>query len=267
MKGFIRWTQNKIVLSTITLIMLSNCAFNKCNVLFEGSDAREAMNSTVKIYMKITGVRKNIVSTFSAPADGTEETMSWTGSGFVVENDEERNESLIMSVAHVTHGENMMLKADESGIYIFSVTKKELKIEKLNGEMCDATAIVNNDEQDLSVISSKCIAGEATPLADELPPVGAKVMVSGAALGYHPKNIFIVTDGRYMGIDEKSGEEIVTLPAAPGHSGSGIFYKGKVIGLLSKRTVAYEHITICVSLQNAKNLLDLAENIWKLQKS
>jgi hypothetical protein len=266
MKGFIRWTQNKIVLSTIALIMLSNCAFNKCNTLFEGSDARDAMESTVKIYMKITGVRKNIISTFSAPADGTEETMSWTGSGVVVENDEKNNQSLIMSVAHVTHGENMMLKADEGGLYIFVVTKKELKIEKLNGETCEASPIIGDTEQDLSVISSKCIAGAATPLADELPPVGANVMVSGAALGYHPKNIFIVTDGRYMGIDEKSGEEIITLPAAPGHSGSGIFYRGKVVGLLSKRTVAYEHITICVSLENAKKMLDTAENIWKLQK-
>ena len=67
-----------------------------------------------------------------------------------------------------------------------------------------------------------------------------------------------------MGLDE-NGEEIITLPSAPGHSGSGIFYKGKVVGLLSKRTIAYEHISICVSLENAKTLLALAEGLWQLE--
>ena len=170
-----------------------------------------------------------------------------------------------MSVAHVTNSEDMTLGADENGLYIFVVTKKELKVETLDGEMCDAHQVIANVGQDLSAIVADCIAGNATNLADELPPVGADVMVSGAALGYHPKGIFIVTEGKYMGIDGESKEEIITLPSAPGHSGSGIFYKGKVIGLLSKRTVAYEHITICVSLENAKNLLDTAEGLWELE--
>ena len=267
MKGFIKWTQNKIVLSTIALIMFSNCAFNKCNIpsFDEGADVREAMKSTVKIYMKVTGTRKNIISISDAKPDGSEETMSWTGSGFIVRNNEEKQQSLIMSVAHVTNSEDMTLGADENGLYIFVVTKKELKVETLDGEMCDAHQVIANVGQDLSAIVADCIAGNATDLADELPPVGADVMVSGAALGYHPKGIFIVTEGKYMGIDGESKEEIITLPSAPGHSGSGIFYKGKVIGLLSKRTVAYEHITICVSLENAKNLLDTAEGLWELE--
>ena len=175
-----------------------------------------------------------------------------------------KKESLILSVAHVTHPQNTTLEIDESGFYFFQIDKIEMMIERLDGEKCAAFPMAGNEKQDLSVIKSACIAGDATELANQLPPIGASVMISGAALGYHPKNIFIVTDGRFMGLDENN-EEIITLPSAPGHSGSGIFYKGKVIGLLSKRTVHYEHISICVSLENAKTLLELAEGLWQLE--
>ena len=192
------------------------------------------------------------------------ESKSWTGSGVVVRNNFNKKESLILSVAHVTHPQQVSLEIDESGMYFFKIDKIEMMVEKLDGNKCLAYPMAGNREQDVSVIKSACIAGEAAELADKEPSVGVSVMISGAALGYHSPNIFIVTDGRYMGLDENN-EEIITLPSAPGHSGSGIFYKGKVIGLLSKRTVHYEHISICVSLQNAKALLDIAESIWKLE--
>ena len=253
------------------LVVMSGC-FKRCGIFAEeGSDAREAMSSTVKIYTKITGHRTNLASVLGVNAsmpEGTKEkseSKSWTGSGVVVRNNFNKKESLILSVAHVTHPQKVTLEFDESGFYFFKIDTIEMIVERLDGEKCSAFPMAGNEKQDLSVIKSSCIAGEAAELADKLPPVGASVMISGAALGFHPKGIFVVTDGRYMGVEEESGEEIITLPSAPGHSGSGIFYKGKVIGLLSKRTVHYEHISICVSLENAKTLLALAEGLWQLE--
>lgn len=270
MKGNNTWIKHKLIAVTMMLVMMSGC-FKRCGLFVEeGSDAREAMSSTVKIYTKITGHRTNLASVLGINAsmpEGTKEkseSKSWTGSGVVVRNNFHKKESLILSVAHVTHPQKVTLEFDESGFYFFKIDTIQMMVERLDGEKCSAFPMAGNEKQDLSVIKSTCIAGEAAELADKLPPVGASVMISGAALGYHPKNIFIVTDGRFMGLDEND-EEIITLPSAPGHSGSGIFYKGKVIGLLSKRTVHYEHISICVSLENAKVLLSIAEGLWQLE--
>jgi len=272
MKGNNTWIKHKLIAGTMILVMMSGC-FKRCGLFAqEGSDAREAMSSTVKIYTKVSGHRTNLASVLGINAsmpEGTKEKSeekSWTGSGVVVRNNFDKKESLILSVAHVTHPQKTTLEIDESGFYFFQIDKIEMMVERLDGEKCAAFPMAGNEKQDLSVIKSTCIAGEARELADELPPVGASVMISGAALGYHPKNIFIVTDGRFMGLDENN-EEIITLPSAPGHSGSGIFYKGKVIGLLSKRTIHYEHISICVSLENAKTLLQLAEGLWQLENA
>lgn len=272
MKGNNTWIKYKLLAATMMLVMMSGC-FKRCGIFKEeGYDAREAMSSTVKIYTKITGHRTNLASVLginaSVPTETKKnsETRSWTGSGVVVRNNFNKKESLILSVAHVTHPEKVILEFDESGFYFFTIDAVEMMVERLDGEKCSALPMAGSQKQDLSVIKSSCIAGEAAQLADDVPPVGASVLISGAALGYHPKGIFIVTDGRYMGIEEESGEEIITLPSAPGHSGSGIFYKGKVIGLLSKRTVHYEHISICVSLENAKVLLSIAEGLWELEK-
>jgi S1-C subfamily serine protease len=271
MKGNNTCIKQKLIAATMMLVMTSGC-FKRCGVFAEeGYDAREAMSSTVKIYTKITGHRTNLASVLGIEAsmpEGTKEkseSKSWTGSGVVVRNNFDKKESLILSVAHVTHPQKTTLEVDESGFYFFKIDTIEMTVERLDGEKCAAFPMAGNEKQDLSVIKSSCIAGQAAELADKLPPVGASVMISGAALGFHPKGIFVVTDGRYMGIEEESGEEIITLPSAPGHSGSGIFYKGKVIGLLSKRTVHYEHISICVSLENAKTLLALAEGLWQLE--
>ena len=271
MKGNNTWIKHKLIAATMMLVMMSGC-FKRCGIFKEeGYDAREAMSSTVKIYTKISGHRINLASLLgvnaSVPPETKEksESKSWTGSGVVVRNNYNKKQSLILSVAHVTHPEKVTLEFDESGFYFFKIDTIEMMVERLDGEKCAAYPMAGDGKKDLSVIKSACIAGETAELADSTPPVGASVLISGAALGYHPKNIFIVTDGRYMGIEEESGEEIITLPSAPGHSGSGIFYKGKVIGLLSKRTVHYEHISICVSLENAKILLALAEGLWQLE--
>lgn len=270
MKGNNTWIKQKLIAATMMLVMMSGC-LKRCDIFkSEGYDAREAMSSTVKIYTKITGHRTNLASVLGINAsmpEGTKEkseSKSWTGSGVVVRNNYTKKESLILSVAHVTHPQMVSLEIDESGMYFFKIDTIEMVVESLDGNKCSAFPMAGHRDQDMSVIKSSCIAGVAAELADDVPPVGANVLISGAALGYHPKGIFIVTDGRYMGIDE-SGEEIITLPSAPGHSGSGIFYKGKVIGLLSKRTVHYEHISICVSLENAKALLSIAEGLWELE--
>jgi hypothetical protein len=268
MSGLLKY--KKILVAILGISLVSSSCLKRIDIPEEGADARDAMKSTVKIYAKVKGHKKNIVSKPGTEemeeVDGGEEVIRWVGSGVVVENDFDRNESLILSAAHVTlMGDKTSLHLEDD-IHLFVAESITLTVETLDGTRCEAEQLAANKKLDISAIKSKCIAGRAARLGNSLPPVGAFVMVSGAALGIHPPNIFIVTDGRYMGIDQESNEELITLPVAGGHSGSGIYYRGEVVGIVSKRTIGYEHITLCVTLQNAKELYNSAFKIWELQK-
>jgi hypothetical protein len=251
-------------------LVSSSCIKRVDNFSEEGYDARQAMRSTVKIMATVTGHKVNIVqkpdSDEFIEEDGGVEKISWSGSGVVVENDSDRNESLILSAAHVTTiGEKKSLHFEED-LHFFVPESISLTVETLDGTKCIAEPLIANEKADVSAVISKCIAGTPARMAKELPPVGAFVMVSGAALGFHPPGIFIVTDGRYMGINVETNEEVLTLPIVGGHSGSAVFYKGEIFGIVSKRMVRFEHTSLCVSLDTTKELLNIASKMWAMIK-
>ena len=259
----------KLLIVLAGLMFFGSSCIKRCDPEIEGADARAVLKSTVKIYAKVSGHKRVFASDPSAvdgPKDFEPETIKWVGSGVVVRTDMKAEQSLIMSAAHVTN----MIPPEahrEDGLHIFVAEKIELTVETLDGTKCSAVQLAANKDTDVSVIRSNCVAGTAAEIASELPPIGSSVMVSGAALGFHPKNIFIITDGRYMGIDEDDGAEVVTLPAVSGHSGSGIFHEGKVVGIVSRRAVDFEHITLCVNLENIQKVFSLAEKVWALEKA
>ena len=267
MFSFNKYKKIFIALLGVSLIS-SSCLKRVDSYEEEGFDARQAMKSTVKIYATVTGQKINIVQIPDTDqfveVDGGVEQVSWTGSGVVVENDTEKAESLILSAAHVTTMGDKKSLHFEDDLHYFIAESIKITVELLDGTKCEAEPLLGNQIQDISAIRSKCVAGLPARIAKELPPVGASVLVSGAALGYHPPGIFIVTDGRFMGVD--GNDEVLTLPVAGGHSGSGIFYKGEVIGIVSKRMVRFEHTTLCVPLANVKELYITAFKIWELLK-
>lgn len=234
----------------------------------EGQEIREVLESTVKIDVSVKGERINVLSsTETPPADGTPVQIGWMGSGVVVKNNISKGQSLIMTAFHVAHADKKFLSADEDGIFIFKTTSVEITVETLDGTTCRAEEVVGEKEKDIAVIKAFCIAGKEAQLADEMPPVGGEIMVSGAPLGYHPKNLFIVSEGKYMGIDQDTDESIVTAATVGGFSGSAVYHNGKIIGLLSKRTVRYEHISICTNLQSMKDILRVAETVASAEGS
>lgn len=258
----------KIFAAILGISLVSSSCVKRIENFDEGSDARQAMKSTVKIYATVTGHKVVFVpkpdSEDFLEVDGGVETVSWVGSGVVVENDSEKNESLILSAAHVTTMGEIRNLHFEDDIHLFIAESLKLTIETLDGVKCDAEALVADNKYDVSAIVSKCVAGIPARLVKELPPVGAAVLVSGSALGYHPNGVFIVTDGRYLGIDSETKEEVLTLPVAGGHSGSAVYYRGEIIGIISKRMIRFEHITLGVSLENTKSMYTTAYKMWQM---
>lgn len=244
------------------LCMMSSCVHRFPDP--EGSDARDMMRQTVKISVSVAGTK--LYKDEEGVVQKKEEVIGWSGSGVVVAVDASKGkgESLVMTAAHVSNVPRLILMADENGNPELFVVEAVLEIvEKADGSACAGEPIYADVPNDVGVVRASCIAGEVAKIADELPPVGAIVSTSGAALGIHPNDVFIVTDGRYVGFDDGfDGQIMLTLPVAPGHSGSGVFYHGKVFGIISRRTNRFEHVTLAVPLQHVRDAYDRSMETW-----
>jgi hypothetical protein len=70
--------------------------------------------------------------------------------------------------------------------------------------------------------------------------------------------IAFVGNGRFLGIRVSEGPEVglVSSAIAPGGSGSGVFYKGKLIGMVIAVNARFDHSTIFIPITTIKRFLD-----------
>ena len=202
----------------------------------DGHDAREMMASTVKVEIRVKQ---------SSGFTGMD------GSGFVVATDGHRKLSLVMTAAHVA------LVNDQVAVgYAATVVVKTL-----DDRSCTAAQWVVDVEHDIVILLVDCVAGNPVTFATTLPPQGATVSFSGAPMGLHPRGVFWVTEGRYLGI-YNDGDVAFSVPSHDGGSGSGIFYRGRVIGMFHRRDSIFEEATFGVSLEWLRQAMDTANSTW-----
>lgn len=252
-----------LILLMTTLLMSCSCVRRFPDP--DGSDVRDAISQTVKIFVQIDGTK--ITNGKDGDAVRESYTLKWSGSGVVVAIDARYadGKSLVMTAAHVSNVPMFKMMIDDNdNKSLFVLEKEKIVIETLEGHICNGKQLKADVEHDVSVVEVDCIAGTKAELADELPPIGAIIMTSGAPFGYHPEGMFIPSEGRFAGIDlSDKDNEIFTIPVAPGHSGSGIFYQGRLIGIVSAHNTEYEHMTKGPHLKYLKEVLKLALGEWK----
>jgi len=245
---------HKLILSILMSLLLVSCS--SCFRRYpdpSGRDAREMMSQTVKIDVTVHGM------SLSLDKDGNvikkEDKAEWTGSGVVVVVDHDSNLSLVLSADHVVDIPKLIEMEDEEGNpKLFFSKSAVITVERLNGSTCNAIPAEMDPDNDIGTIVTDCIAGEAVVIADSLPPVGSIVTASGAPLGIHPAGVFIVTDGRYVGLEE-NGKVVVTLATTFGGSGGGIFYRGKLFGIVTNKAGRFEHANTGTSLDPIKKIV------------
>lgn len=249
------------IFSLAIVSMLLSCATVRNYPDIDGADARQMMESTVKVFVTVHGnvAQRNLKgNVIFVP-----ETMNWTGSGVVLKNDYRMDESLVMTASHVSSADMPIPLITGTGFALFIPEEVEITVAKMDGTKCAAKELVADHDNDLGMLEVDCIAGREAKLASRLPPLGAIVSTSGAALGYHPPNSFIVTDGRYVGLtSDKEPFVTVTLPGAPGHSGSGLFYRGKVFGILVRGSSRFHHMIYGTELSNLHRLYNVSLELW-----
>lgn len=250
------------MLTLVTLLLLTAC--QGCVRRWpdpQGLDAREMMVSTVKVRVKVEGTWAvaNSLGVSLVP-----DTLEWSGTGFVVASDRSRGtgESLVMTAAHVGHVPRTIVRKDGESVVprVFLVKSVERTVERLDGSECPAEPSFEDLDHDVSVLRTGCVAGSTADLADRLPPQGAFVSVTGCPEGFHEPGVFAVTDGRYLGT-HPDGELLLSAPAAHGSSGSGVFYQGRVVGLL-RAVYEFDHVTTAVDLSYLRHALRRALEAW-----
>lgn len=244
----------------------------------EALAARDMMASAVRISVDVTMEEQEDQSLLMSVQKGSEEKMSWTGSGFVVEVDRKmgKGRSLIGTAGHVCHVPDVIetLSFDFTGSMItlkrtkYKVTSKTYTVHTLDGRQLRSDVLYfsydeeNHEVPDVCTMVSYGLAGRPVQIADELPPEGAVVQNVGYPLGIQQDWMVHVSDARFGGIgDGRHGFVYTSTPGIGGLSGSPIFYRGKVFAVLVAG-YGYEHLTLSTPLVDLNKAIVEGKKKW-----
>lgn len=209
----------------LTLTSCSSCVPTNTWKETTDSDAIEAeslLDSTVVV--KVTG-----------PAVGF-------GSGVILHNDNEH--SLVLTAGHVC------------------IKDATFTLETTKGQQFPAVIILEDPGNDLCVLLASDLMEPTADLAGELPPVGARITHAGAPTGSFGYHLGMVVDGRYAGLEQMGDNYYIamSLPIAPGSSGGGVYYKGKLFGIVTMAAIPNANISWGIELDHIKATMIEAEN-------
>jgi S1-C subfamily serine protease len=170
-----------------------------------------------------------------------------SGSGVVIAVDVDSNNSLVLTNDHVcdtvtvNQWVNPFVRVTKVKRYVVTTKNKKLKMKVL----------FTNKEADLCIIETDGIAGEPALISSFYPPEGAKVITIGSPKGAWANGLANVVEGRFIGIrtdvlkiDTSRFKDFLqySIPIVAGMSGSAVYYRGQLIGLINSSNTAYEHL-------------------------
>lgn len=205
----------------------------------EANKVQDLLESSVKIrndlmYALITDVEKlppamrppGVHGTVKVPLPGVSQ-----GSGTVF-NDRTLG-SFVVTAGHVCKMDNVIRTSVGPALLVGG----KFSIETVHGVKMDARVILIDGGDDVCVLKIDKVLAKASTFASSLPPIGATLIGVGGTLGRIGKDVGVVADGRYVGLETSpEGETIMltTMQIDSGFSGGGIYYKGKYVGMITR---------------------------------
>lgn len=243
---------------SLLFVLLLGCAstgtFSEPHRAYQVSDM---MASTVKIFAVVK--YQQVLS--SDPGAGTPPILSpeidsekHVGSGVVYAR---RTwplpvTSRILTANHVldvpTVGEIVNRPVKFAGITIeelkYQVVAVELTAITYDDQVCALVPLTKGDNEDGDVVTAEldCDAGVPVQVADAEPKPGDKVFIVGHPLGIP---VPLVTEGYLAGVSPNNFL-VSSAPASTGNSGGAMFFRGQIVGILTRVASAYDHITFSV---------------------
>lgn len=176
-------------------------------------------------------------------------------------------ESLVTTAGHVCHKELAVTKEEmlENHVASLKMLPEIFLVKTIDGDDLVGRPIYLDEDHDVCVIDVHGKAGEPQQVATSLPPEGAIATYVGAPSAVFGHHMAVTVDGHYCGNVLGKGEEWLVLsnPAQPGASGSGVFYNGKMFGILVMINAEYGHISYAVPLEYVQTAISEARKSWK----
>lgn len=258
------------LVTVLLAVMLVSCATRNKNPYNDSRGdadafyAQSLMSNTVLIredyWLEAEGLLAQTVS--------VSEPMTIVGSGVVVESNLKSKKSIVLTAWHVcsklpvgytatsTFGTVKVVRDEQ---YVQAIDSKRLNILK--------TLYLDKNSDTCVIEVDGFLPGKAR-LANEMPPRGALVDVVGAPEGKWGYYLAALQSGRYFGLTEidipfRDDQSVTKMKdfayygfaGTKGFSGSGVYYKGRLIGLMTARSPNYEHASFGPSLKHIKQAM------------
>lgn len=267
----------KLIFSLFMIAMVSACNACAHNPKDPYDDARgdkdaeyaqNLMRNAVKIEQKLK------VEVTDAFFPGNSDTFEGAvaGSGVVIARDLDTGRSAIATAWHVC---DMYKVGDQEQMLwlTMKIVEKQKRVLTIDGQELEILESVYEDKNnDICVLEVRHEFEGDSDIADDLPPRGAYVDVVGSPIGMWGDFMVSMERGRYFGKTDlevllSSKDEAATdmknfsyygIPVVGGYSGSGIYYRGKLVGLLTAASPKYEHMSFGPDIKDLRHALKKA---------
>lgn len=194
--------------------------------------------------------------------------MAATGTGVVVAV--RKDESLVLTAAHVCKPQETIKVHPAENVEIeLPVLGEMFMIWTIDLDKLPAVPQVIDEENDVCILRVMGTAGQVASIGDREPPIGARVMHVGSPHGVLNLHRAFVSEGRVMGIQRMSPNpqdhtylQTLALPSDHGSSGGGVFYHGRVIGVVSRVREEFKQICLATPLPAIKDAIKKAKESW-----
>jgi len=192
------------------------------------------------------------------------------GTGSIVASDIRAQESLVLTAGHVcvTPESHKTRLAEDGDPVELPVISSTYKIQDIEGVWHDATVQSLDMSHDLCVLRIRKFVGPVAEVTSSMPPLGALLLNPSAPARTFMKWTVPVFEGYFSGfwkfkdMDEGDAMLVTSIPAMGGASGSGVYYQGKIIGILTRVDSEFSHITYLVHAGHVVDILAEAKKNW-----
>jgi len=186
-----------------------------------------------------------------------------SGTGTVIALDEDVNESLILTASHVCVNAFSVGDLVNEGI-VLSIAKY---IVTVDGRKLKARVLYRDIANDICAMETTGLAGEPAIVATSHPPRQAYLLTAGAPKGNWGADDVNVVYGFFSGINKStilgySGFYHTSIPVTSGMSGSGVYYKGKLVAILTIANMDYPHLSWGPGIDKVAPFIDYALRNW-----
>jgi hypothetical protein len=130
--------------------------------------------------------------------------------------------------------------------YVYDINKQKYPINRV--------IYSNPDDPDICMLSAQGTFPHNVTIAKQPPKLGARLVNIASPFGIFNRQTIILFDGYYSG--HMNGNDLYSIPSAPGSSGSPVFHNNKLIGLIHSADRRLNHISYGTPLTVIQNLLD-----------